>query len=82
MLGIEDKAAMEPGFVLFVRAVLFPSLTPSQAALSVSECPEALVIFPDCFMHLSLKGKKKGREGGRNEARAACWAKGFLLTID
>lgn len=60
MLGIEDKAAMEPGFVLFVRAVLFPSLIPSQAALSVSECPEALVIFPDCFMHLSLKEKKKG----------------------
>lgn len=55
VLGMEHKAATESGFVLFVRAVLFPSVLPHQAALSVSECPEALVIFPGCFMQLLSK---------------------------
>lgn len=84
---MEDKALTEPGFVfcfvlfLLVRAVLFPSLFPTQAASSVLECPKAPVISPDCFMHLSVKGKKKGG-GERNRPRAASWAKGFLFIID
>lgn len=79
VLGMEHKAATESGFVLFVRAVLFPSILPHQAALSVSKCPEALVIFPGCFTQLLSKKKKKKE---RNGATAACWAKGFLPIID
>lgn len=54
-----DKAPAEPGLALFLRALLFPSLLPSQAALSVIECSEAHMIFTNCFMILSPKGKKK-----------------------
>lgn len=80
---MEDKAATETGFVLFVRAVRFPSLLPSQAALSIWECPEALVIFPDCFMCLSLSHslslKKKGGGGGVGAGKGEKWNQSCTL---
>lgn len=65
---------MDPGVVLFVRNVLFPSLLPSQAALYLLECSEALMILLDCFMHLSLKleKKKKEKRGEKKKWNQSC----------